>query len=172
MFIRDSCSARPLQDIYLVINRPNTSFVTFRLASLSCKQTYMERTKNPVYVCQRIYHLIIGHKCAYSDQFSQNNKNMACYLNGLFVLIFVSFLHACVWICGKFERVGRREMLQEKYVSAFACVLSKEGIIYGAGIIVTIKREVNIFMDFFMAHFNCIQLFLMSWLAWRKSHSA
>ena len=45
---------------------------------------------------------------------------------------------------------------------SFVCVCapSKEGIIYGAGIIVTIMREVNIFMDFFMAHFNCIQLCL------------
>ena len=48
--------------------------------------------------------------------------------------------------------------------SVCVCALSKEGIIYGARIIVTIKREVNIFMDFFMGHFNCIQLFLMSWL--------
>ena len=44
-------------------------------------------------------------------------------------------------------------------------MLSKESILYGGGIIVTIKMEVNIFMDFFMAHFNCIQLFLMSCLA-------
>ena len=63
------------------------------------------------------------------------------------------------------------EMYQEKYVSVCVCVLSKESILYGAGIIVTIKREVNIFMDFFMGHFNCIQLFLMSWLARQQSQS-
>ena len=76
----------------------------------------------------------------------------------------------------KFAANLRREMFQEKYVSAFfgvcVCASPKESIIYGSGIIVTIKREVNIFMDFFMAHFNCIQLFLMSGVAWRKSHSA
>ena len=73
-----------------------------------------------------------------------------------------------------FEFVANlRELAEKKCLKrnvsllSFVCVCapSKEGIIYGAGIIVTIKREVNIFMDFFMAHFNCIQLFLMSWLA-------
>ena len=67
--------------------------------------------------------------------------------------------------------VSYEEMFQEKYVSVCVCVLSKESILYGAGIIVTIKREVNIFMDFFMGHFNCIQLFLMSCLARQQSHS-